>query len=197
VLDGDSGDVVGTVKFGEGKLEGIGFDGRGNGYVNAEDKSAVFVFDLKTLTPKAKWSSAPGEGGTGLVVDGPHHRVISACGNGQLVVFDSDSGKVVATPAIDEDPDGLAFDSASGRLFVPCVGGTLNILQQETPDKYTALQTVTTQPGCRTIALDGKKSRVMTASPKFGPKPAPVPGGPKPRPPALPDTFEVLVVGAE
>ena len=196
VVDPASGDVVGTVKFGEGRLEGIGFDGRGNGYVNAEDKSSVFVFDLKTLTPKAKWSSAPGEGGTGLAVDAAHHRVISACANGHLVVLDSDSGKVVATPAIDEDPDGVSFDPTTNRVFVPCVGGTLNIVQEQSPDQYATLQTVTTQRGCRTIALDEQTGRVVTLAPKYAANESGADEkGRRRRPAALPDTLEAIVIG--
>jgi YVTN family beta-propeller protein len=197
VLDPTSGDVVGTVKFGDGKLEGIGFDGRGNGFVNAEDKSSVYVFDLKTLAPRAKWSSAPGEGGTGLAVDGPHHRIFTACANNKVVVLDSDSGKVIATPAIGDDPDGLVFEPATGRVFVSNVDGTLTIIQQESADKYSVRQTVKTQTGCRTITLDPKTGRVVTCAPQFGPKPAPVPGGPRPKAPAIPGSFEALVVGVK
>ncbi len=195
VLDPQTGDVVGTVKFGEGRLEELGFDDRGHGYVNAEDKSAVFVFDLKTLKPTARWSSAPGEGGTGLVVDAAHHRVISACANGKLVVFDGDTGDVVATPAIDEDPDGLAFEPATGRLFVPCIGGTLNVLQENTPDTYVAVQTVTTQRGCRTLALDEQTGRVVTTAPKYAAESKTETANARRRPTPIPDTFEAIVVG--
>ena len=197
VIDPASGDIVGTVKFGDGKLEGLTFDGRGQGFVNAEDKSAVYVFDLKTLQPKAKWSSAPGEGGTGLAVDAAHHRIFSACANDKVVVLDSDTGKLVATPAIGSDPDGLVFEAATGRIFVSNVDGTLNIIQEGTGDNYSNLQTVTTQVGCRTIALDEKTGRVVTCAPKFGPTPAAVQGGPKPRAPALPGTFQAIVVGVK
>jgi YVTN family beta-propeller protein len=195
VIDPSSGDIVGTVKFGEGKLEGLAFDGRGQGFVNAEDKSAVFVFDLKTLEPKAKWSVAPGEGGTGLAVDKVHHRLFSACANNKVVVLDSDSGKVIATPAIGEDPDGVTFEPATGRIFSSNVDGTLTIIQEDTPDKFTVLQNVTTQRGCRTITLDEKTGRVVTCAPQYGPTPAPVKGGPKPKAPVLPGTFEAIVVG--
>lgn len=195
VLDPQTGEIVGTVKFGEGRLEGLGFDDRGHGYVNVEDKSAVFVFDLKTLKPTARWSSAPGEGGTGLVVDAAHHRVISACANGKLVVFDGDTGDVVATPAIDEDPDGLVFEAATGRLFVPCVGGTLNVLQENTPDTYVTLQTVTTPRGCRTLALDEQTGRVVTAAPKYVPVTQTDTANARRRPVPIPDTFEAIVVG--
>src|SRR5262249_42862022 len=40
VIDPASGDIVATIDVG-GKLEGIAFDGRGQGFVNQEDKTAV------------------------------------------------------------------------------------------------------------------------------------------------------------
>lgn len=195
VLDPATGDVVGTVKFGEGKLEGVAFDGRGQGFVNAEDKSAIFVFDVKTLQPKAKWPAAPAEGGTGLACDAAHHRLFTACANNKVAVLDSDSGKLVATPAIGDDPDGLVFEPATQRIFVSNVDGTLTVIHEDAPDKFTVQQNVTTQRGCRTVSLDDKTGRVFTCAPQFGPAPAPVQGGPRPRPPVLPGTFEVLVVG--
>jgi YVTN family beta-propeller protein len=195
VIDPATAEVVGTVKFGDGKLEGIAFDGRGNGFVNAEDKSSIYVFDLKTLTPKAKWSVAPGEGGTGLAIDASAHRLFSACGNNKVAVLDSDTGKVVATPAIGEDPDGLTFEPATHRIFISNNDATLTILQEDSADKYSLVQTVKTQTGCRTIALDTKTGRVMSCAPQYGPKPAPVAGGPRPRAPIIPGTFEALVIG--
>jgi YVTN family beta-propeller protein len=195
VVDPVSGDIVGTVKFGEGKLEGIAFDGRGQGFVNAEDKSSVFVFDLKTLQPKAKWPVAPGEGGTGLAADAKNHRLFSACANNKMVVLDSDTGKVIATPTIGDDPDGLTFEPATGRVFVSNVDGTLTIIQEDSPDKFSVLQNVATQRGCRTIALDEKTGRVVMCAPKFGPTPVAVKGGPRPKAPTLPGSFEAIVVG--
>jgi YVTN family beta-propeller protein len=194
VIDPATGDIVATIKLG-GKLEGIGFDGRGQGFVIAEDKSAVHVFDTKTRQPKATWSLAPGEGGTGLGVDAVHHRLFAACANNKAVVLDSDTGKVIATPTIGDDPDGLAFEAKTGRIFTSNVDGTITIIQQESPDKYSVLQNVKTSPGCKTIALDEKTGRVLTCAPQFGPRPAAVKGGPRPKAPTLPGTFEAIVVG--
>ncbi len=196
VIDPVSGDVVATITVG-GKLEGIAFDGRGQGFVNAEDKSAVQVFDTATLKFKTSWSVAPGEGGTGLGIDAAHHRLFSACGNNKVVVLDSDTGKVVATPASGEDPDGLAFDPSTNRIFTSNPDGTISVIQEESPDKYTSLATVTTAPGAKTITLDAKNGHVLVSTAKFGPKPAPVKGGAKPKAPILPGTFEVIVVGTK
>jgi DNA-binding beta-propeller fold protein YncE len=118
-----------------------------------------------------------------------------ACANNKMAVLDSDSGKLIATPAIGDDPDGLVFEPATSRVFVSNVDGTLTVIQEDSADKFTVLQNVTTQRGCRTITLDEKTGRVVTCAPKFGPTPAAVKGGPRPRPPVLPGTFEAIVVG--
>jgi DNA-binding beta-propeller fold protein YncE len=111
------------------------------------------------------------------------------------MVFDCDTGKIVATPVIGTDPDGLTFEPATGRIFSSNNDGTLTVIQEDSPDKYTVLQNVKTQVGCRTIALDEKTGRVLTCAPLYGPKPAPVAGGPRPRAPIIPGSFEVIVVG--
>ena len=195
VIDPAAGDIVATVKLGGKKLEGIGFDGHGHAFVNDEEMSAIHVFDTQTLAKKATWSLAPGEGGTGLAVDAKNHRVMSACANFKVIVLDSDSGKVVATPAIGEDPDGLYYDAKSRRIFSPNADGTMTILQQETPDKYSVLQTVKTPIGSKTIGFDEKTGRAVSCVPKFGPKPKPVKGGPAPKAPILAGSFEVILVG--
>lgn len=194
VIDPATDTIVATLALG-GKLEGIAFDGRGQGYVLAEDKSSVHVFDTKLLKAKATWSLAPGEGGTGLSIDPVNHRLFAACANNKAVVLDSDTGKVVATPAIGDDPDGLTFDPKNHRIFTSNVDGTISVIQQDSADNYSVLQTVKTAPGCRTITFDEKTGHVITCAPQYGPKPAAVAGGPKPRAPILPDTFEAIVVG--
>lgn len=194
VIDPATGEVTATIVLG-GKLEGIAFDGRGQGYAIAEDKSAVHVFDTQTMKAKATWSFGPGEGGTGLAIDAMNHRLFASCANNKAVVLDSDSGKLVATPAIGDDPDGLAFDPKTHRIFTSNVDGTITVIQQESADKYAVLQTVKTAPGCRTIAFDAKTGNVVTCAPQYGPKPAPVAGGPRPRAPILAGTFEAIVVG--
>jgi DNA-binding beta-propeller fold protein YncE len=193
-IDPASGEIVATLKLG-GALEGIAFDGRGQGYVIAEDKSSVHVFDTHTLKAKATWSLAPGEGGTGLAVDPATHRLFAACANNKAVVLDSDSGKVVATPVIGGDPDGLTFDPKNHRIFTSNVDGSMTIIQQDSPDKYTVLQNVKTPLGSKTITFDAKTGNVVTCTQQFGPRPARVPGGPAPRAPIVPGTFEAIVIG--
>lgn len=179
----------------EGKLEGMAFDGRGRLFVNTENRSAIQVVDLRAGRVVALWPVAPVEGGTGLAIDRSTHRLFCAGGNGMLAVVNSDTGAVVATPPIGEDPDGDAFNPATGLIFTSNVGGTLSILHEDAADTYRTVQTVATAYGARTIALDRRTGRVFLPTGRFGPAPAPTADRPNPRPRLLPGTFEVLVVG--
>ena len=194
VIDPATATVVGTIVLSDGKLEQICFDGRGRAFVNNEAKSCVHVFDTHTLKSIATWPAAPGEGGTGLDIDAEHHRLFSTCGNDQLVVFDSDTGKVVATPAIGEDADGVVFDPASGLIYTSNANQTMTVLHEDTPDKYSLVQTVATGVGAKQIALDPKTGRIFLPSGRFGPKPEPTAKVPHPLPPVVPGSFEVLVI---
>lgn len=195
VIDPATATVTGTVVLSDGKLEQICFDGRGRAFVNNEDKSAVHVFDTHTLKAIATWPAAPGEGGTGLDIDPVHHRLFSTCGNHMLVVLDSDTGKVVATPAIGEDADGVVFDAVTGQIFTSNADQTMTVLHEDTPDKYSLVQMVTTGVGAKQITLDASTGRIFLPTGQFGPPPAPSAKVPHPLAPVVPGSFEILVIG--
>jgi DNA-binding beta-propeller fold protein YncE len=196
VIDPAEGKVVGTAVLTSGKeskLEAICFDGAGRAFVNDEDMASTHVFDLKTLKPLATWKLAPGEGGTGIAIDREHHRIFATCANEKLIVLDSDTGKVVATPTIGEDPDAVYFDVESQNLFVSCLDSTMTVLHEDSPNTYSLVQTVATGPGAKTsVFYDGK---IYLPVMKFGPPPPTTKGQPEPRPPVIPGTLEVIVVG--
>jgi YVTN family beta-propeller protein len=194
VIDPAKGEIVATVPI-EGKLEGMAFDGKGRLFVNTENKSMIQVIDTHTLKPVASWPIAPVEGGTGLAIDVASHRLFSSGGNNMLAVVDSDTGTVIATPAIGEDPDGDAFDAANGLIFTSNMVGTLTVLHEDSPNAYSLVQTVPTALGARTISLDPKTGRVFLSTGKFGDAPAATDTNPHPRRSGVPGTFEVLVVG--
>ena len=69
------------------------------------------------------------------------------------------------------------------------------MFREDSPDKFSVAENVPTQKGARTMALDSKTHQVYTVTSKFGPPPAPSANQPHPRPPILPDSFVVLVLG--
>ena len=193
-IDAASGNVVGTIKL-EGKPEFAVSDGKGEIFVNIEDKSLLDAIDPQKLQVKASWPLAPCEEPSGLAIDRKHRRLFAGCDNKMMAVVDADTGKVIATPAIGEGVDANAFDPETDLAFASCGEGVLTVVHEESPNKFTVVENVPTQQGARTMALDEKTHRVYTVTAKFGPPPAPTADNPHPRRTILPDTFVVLVLG--
>jgi DNA-binding beta-propeller fold protein YncE len=169
-------------------------DGRGRIFVNLESKSAIMSFDAHSLKQGPLWSLAPGEEPTGLAYDADHHRLFAGCSNKLMMIIDSESGRVVGGIPVGDGVDGAAFDPGLRLAFTPNGEGTLTVVREETPDKFTVVETVPTQKGGRTLALDASTHRIYIPTAEFGPPPAPTPERPRPRPSIVPGTFTVLVL---
>lgn len=193
VLDTATNQVVATVPL-PGKPEFAVADGKGTVFVNIEDKNQIARIDIASLKVTAVWPIAPCDSPSGLAMDREHRRLFSVCDGKKMIVTDADSGKIVATPAIGDGPDAAAFDPNTGLAFSSNGEGNLTIVKENSPDNYSVLQTVTTKRGARTMALDPSTGKVYLVTADFGPRPAPTPDNPRPRPPVLPGSFVVMVV---
>ncbi|HET7892127.1 MAG TPA: YncE family protein [Candidatus Sulfotelmatobacter sp.] len=194
-IDATNGTVLGTIKL-DGKPEFAASDAKGMIFVNIEDKSELTAIDPSKLEVKAKWPLAPCTEPSGLAIDRKNHRLFVGCDNKMMAVVDADSGKVLSTPAIGEGVDATAFDAETGLAFASCGGdGVLTVVREESKDKFSVAENVTTQKGARTLALDEKTHNVFVVTAQFGPRPAATADNPRPRPPMVPDSFVVLVVG--
>lgn len=190
-IDAATGAVAGTVDLGD-KPEAAVSDGKGKMYVNLEDSSFVAVFNTKTLKVLARWPLAPGRNPTGIAFDQAHKRLFSACGGSKtMVVLNSDNGKIVASLPIGSS-DGAAFDSGTQLAFSTNGEGTLTVLHEDSPNKYSVVGDVPTQRGARTIALDETNHRIYTDTAEFGERPAATPENPRPRAPIVPGSFVIL-----
>jgi DNA-binding beta-propeller fold protein YncE len=192
-VDGASGKVLGTIKL-DGKPEFAASDAKGEIFVNIEDKSELVAIDPNKLEVKAKWPLAPCEEPTGLSIDRKNRRLFVGCGNKMMAVVDADSGKVLATPPIGDGVDATNFDPSTGLAFASCGEGVLTVVKEESPDKFSVAESVPTERGARTLALDEKTHNVLVVTADFGPPPAATPDNPHPRRSIVPDSFRVLVV---
>ena len=193
-IDAASAKVVGTIPL-DGRPEFAVSDGKGKVYVNVEDKSVVDVIDPAALTVSNRWPLAPCEEPSGLAIDREHRRLFVGCSNKMMAMLDADGGKVLATVPIGEGVDANGFDPATGLAFASCGDGTLTVAHEDAPDRLSVVQTVETQRGARTMALDEKTHRVFLVTAQFGPRPAPTADQPRPRPPLVPGSFVLLVYG--
>jgi YVTN family beta-propeller protein len=164
-------------------------------YCNIEDKNEVAVIDASKHEVVAHWSLAPGEEPSGIALDARHHRLFSGCHNKVMTMLDTETGKVIATVPIGAGVDGCAFDDSMQLAFASCGEGTTTIAREEGPDKLTVLQTLKTERGARTMALDPKSHRIFLPSAQFQPAPSPSPGASPGRPTVVPNTLKLLVYG--
>ncbi|HEV7594407.1 MAG TPA: hypothetical protein VGO33_05365 [Gemmatimonadaceae bacterium] len=192
-IDAAGGTVVGNVNL-AGKPEGAVFE-NGRGYANLEDKSQIAVFDPKTLAVLARWPLAPCEEPTGLAIDRVHQRLFAGCGNKTMAIVDIKTGKVVASVPVGDGVDAAGFDPETQLAFTSNGEGSITVVHENTPDKYSVVETVPTQRGARTMAVNPKTHRVYTVTATFGPTPAPTADRPRPRPPMIPGSFVVLELG--
>jgi YVTN family beta-propeller protein len=195
-IDAASGKVAGTVAL-DGKPEFPVSDGKGNVYVNIEDKSGIAQLDPQTLKVRKSWSISPCEEPSGLAIDLKARRLFSVCSNNKMTVVDADSGQVVATVAIGNGPDAAAYDPASKLVFSSNGEGTLTVVRQDSPDKYTVLKNAPTERSARTMTLDPKTHKIYLSAAQLGAAPEPTADNPHPRPKIVPDSFHVLVLSPQ
>lgn len=153
VIDPKLNKVIGTIQL-DGKPEFPASDGKGKIFVNIEDKSEISMINANTLKVEKSWSIAPGEEPSGLALDNETHRLFSVCGNKLMVVSDAEAGKVVTTLPIGDRCDGVAFDPALKRAYSSNGDGTITVVQEENKDSFKVIETIVSQKGARTIAID-------------------------------------------
>ena len=193
-IDAATGNVAGSVALG-GRPEFAVADGAGRLYNNLEDKSEVVEIDARGLKVLNRWPLAPCEEPSGMAIDREHRRLFIGCHNQMMAVMNADHGKVVATVPIGRGVDANRFDPETQLAFSSNGDGTLTVVHEDSPDKYSVVENVQTERGARTMELDPKTHRVFTVTAQFGEAPPPKPGERFSRPPILPDTFELLVLG--
>ncbi len=191
-IDAASGKMEGAVALG-GRPEFAASDRKGKIFVNLEDKSELVKFDATSLKVEQTWPLAPCESPSGLAIDAEHEILVVGCHNKLMTFVDGNTGKVIGTVPIGQGVDANRFDPVTGYAFASCGDGTLTIAHEDSPTKFSPVETIQTQRGARTMALDYATHTVYLVTADFGPGPAATPDNPRPRPAILPDSFALLI----
>ncbi len=168
-IDAQSGQLAGTIPL-PGRPEFAVADGQGGVYVNIENKNSLAAIDSRALTVKANWDMPGCQEPSGLSMDRDHRRVFSVCRNKTMAVMDADSGKLVTTVPIGDGPDASTFSPKLAMAFSSNgEDGTLTVVHEDSPEKFTVAGTVRTETGARTMALDEDTGTVYLVSATVGP----------------------------
>jgi DNA-binding beta-propeller fold protein YncE len=175
VIDAASGKAAGTVDLGGGP-EFAAADGNGYVFDNLEDESLVLKIDARKMTVEQRWKTAPCESPSSMAIDRQNRRLFLGCRSKVMAVMNADTGEVITTLPIGDHVDATAFDKETGLIFNSNGEGTVTVIRQESPDKYSVVETVKTVPRAKTMALDPRKHQLFLSTAESG-------------------QFEVLVVG--
>ena len=205
VVDARTGKVAGTIALG-GRPAFAASDDEGHVFVNIIDKSVVLRIDSRTLEAGERWpvSACGGPYNETMAIDKKNDRLFVGCRpdfremkappgprpDRVMVVLDTTSGRVVTTVPIGGNPDQAAFDPGTGLAFSANGEGNVTVIQEDSPEKFHVVQTITTQPGTARLAVDPKTHKL------FVPNADPAPASPgAPAAPGRTKNFRVLIFG--
>jgi hypothetical protein len=160
-----------------------------------QDRNTLLKLDAQALKIMETWPLAACGQPSSMDMDRTHQRVFIGCRSGVMTVVDGTSGRIVTTLPIGRGVDATEFDRERGLVYFSSGDGTMSVFHQDTPDNYTLVESVKTQSGARTMALDQKTGRAFLSAVEYGPRPAATPGSPQPRAPMIPGSFSVLIIG--
>jgi DNA-binding beta-propeller fold protein YncE len=181
--------VVGTIAL-DGTPESGAVDGQGHAYVNISDKNKISIIDVPARRVTGAIALEGCEEPSGLAYDAIDQLLISVCFNGVAEFIDARTHQQVARITTGKFPDAAIWDVDRRLAFVPSfAAGTLSVVSVPGKDGIKLLQTLPTQMGTRTGALDGRTGKVYLPTSKLNP---PAKEGAYPTP--VPGTFEIWVV---
>ena len=175
VINAADAKVIGTIDLGGGPEFAVA---DGNGYVfnNLEDENLVLKINSRTMAVEKRWPTAPCQAPSSIAMDRPNRRLFIGCRSRVMAVMNAETGQIITTLPIGDHVDATAFDPDLRLIFNSNGEGTITVIQQEGPDKYSIVQNVKTLPRAKTMALDLKTHQLFLSTAESG-------------------QFEVLVVG--
>ncbi len=133
-------------------------------YVNIRDPPQIVVVDAPHADRIARVLSVPAVGPHGLDIDPIHGNLFCACDDGQLVILNRSTGQVLAKRPLSGAPDVVFLNERRERLYV-AIGdpGAMDVFDSRS---FERLETVPTERGAHTIALDASRERVYAFLPE-------------------------------
>lgn len=155
ILDGTTGDLVGTIKL-PGHPESFQLEETGHKiYVNIPSaNNIVDVLDRSTRKIVGTWTLGGAEDNFPMALDEANHRLFITCRTpAEVLILDTESGKVIARIPSVTHADDAWYDAANKRAYVSGGGGFITVVEQQDADHYRRLAQLRTAEGARTSCL--------------------------------------------
>jgi len=135
-------------------------------FVNVPDARQVAVVDRSKRAVTAAWDVPGARANFPMTLDEAGRRLfVGARSPAVMLVYDTDSGKVVAKAPIGGDTDDLFFDAERKRVYVICGEGRVDVFRQDDADHYSQIGSVKTASRARTGLFVPEEGRLYVAAP--------------------------------
>jgi DNA-binding beta-propeller fold protein YncE len=167
------GKAVGKIPL-PGKPQGIVIEQHGHRlFANLPGAHGVAVVDCQKAILLTTWPVDQGEGNCALALDEGHGRLFVACRRPAILfVFDTATGKSIASVPIDGDTDDMFYDPAAKRVYISGGRGFIDVIDQIDADHYQARERIPTAAGARTSTFDATLGVFCVGAPKSETEPA-------------------------
>lgn len=164
-LDLKSKTKVGELRFASNHVEALALDpSSARLFINITDKGQIAVVDRYSMKELTRWAIEVAGENSPMIYDEINRRLLVVCRKPpKLVVLNADSGKVIAHLPAAGRSDDLAFDPATGHIYVPGGDGNLSVFRQDSADRYSFVATVPTASGAKTSLLVASAHKYFVA----------------------------------
>ncbi|MDE2449821.1 MAG: hypothetical protein KGO22_12665 [Gammaproteobacteria bacterium] len=174
-IDPWSGKVLRQLKFDSDHVEAMQAEQQGGRiFINIADKNEVDVVDKKSLTVTGHWPVVGATVNLAMALDEPDHRLFVVTRKPtRMFALDTGDGRTVATIDVPDINDGIAFDAARKRLYVPGAVGAIGVYQEIDPDHYSEIARVPSAPGGKSdLFVPALNEFFVAISPQYSKPPA-------------------------
>jgi len=138
-------------------------------FVNVPDKEEIEVIDVVSRKVVARWPVTSAKDNFPMALDEAHHRLfVGTRTPPRLLVFDTESGKEIASAEIIGSSDDLFYDSARGRIYVLTSQGAIDVFRQRDADHYDHIARITTPAHTQTGLYVPEWGKLFAAVPNQG-----------------------------
>jgi len=169
IIDAASGERIADIKL-KGHPESFQLEKSGPRiFVNLPTAKEIAVVDREKRAVVSAWPTGNRTANYPMALDETHRRLFVGFRRpARLIVFDIDSGRVVATLESPGDADDIFYDSSRRRMYVVGGEGSIGVFQQKDADHYEPMRKVATAPGARTGLFVPELNRLYVAVPNRG-----------------------------
>jgi DNA-binding beta-propeller fold protein YncE len=133
-------------------------------YVNIASPAKIVVVDARNPRTVRSEFDIAAAGPHGLDIDPASGRLFCACDAGVLFAIDAATGRALGEVGLSGAPDVIFLHPASGRLYVAI--GDPGVIDVIDTTQMRRVQTVDTEAGAHTLALDRKRGKVFAFLPE-------------------------------